>query len=221
MRFLAGFGFQVALATVLLVIPALAQEMKDIALPAPQTEGGRPLMQVLKDRQSVRAFSDQKLSPQMLADLLWAAAGISRPESGKRTAPSARNWQEVEVYVVMEEGAYRYDAQANALKAIVPGDLRGATGMQDFVAVAPVNLVFVADLAKLKDATAEDQALYAGADTGFISENVYLFCASAGLGTVVRGSVDRKSLAEALKLPEDKKIMLAQTVGFPKTEARP
>ncbi len=219
MRIPETLGIMIAIA--LVAAPAVAQELKDIALPAPQTEGGRPLMQVLKERQSSRAFSDQKLSPQMLADLLWAAAGISRPESGKRTAPSARNWQEVEVYVVLEQGAFLYDAQGNALRAIVPGDLRRATGMQDFVAVAPVNLVFVADMTKMKDAAPDDQAIYAAADTGFISENVYLFCASAGLATVVRGSVDRQGLAAALQLPEHKRIMLAQTVGFPRSAQQP
>jgi SagB-type dehydrogenase family enzyme len=178
-------------------------------------EGGKPLMQALKNRQSVRSFSAKKLPVQVLSDLLWAAAGINRPDSGKRTAPSARNWQEVEIYAIMEEGAYLYDAKANTLRAVAKGDLRKLTGSQDFVTVAPLNLVYVADTTKMKGASPEDQPLYLGADTGFIGQNVYLFCASEGLATVVRGSVDRKALAEALKLPEQKKVTLAQTVGYP------
>lgn len=186
----------------------------DVSLPAPRTDGGKPLMQALKDRQSSRDFSNKKLSAQVLSDLLWAAFGINRPDSGKRTAPSARNWQEIEIYVIMEEGAYLYDPHANRLRGVVRGDLRKLAGTQDFVAMAPLNLVYVADAARMKDASAEDQALYSGADTGFIGQNVYLFCASEGLATVVRGSVDRKALAVALKLPDHKRITLAQTVGY-------
>jgi len=192
-----------------------AQDLEDITLPAPRTDGGKPLMQALKNRQSARAFSAEKLPIQVLSDLLWAAAGINRTDSGKRTAPSAMNWQEVQVYAITEAGAYLYDAKTNTLKAVVNGDLRKQTGGQDFVAVAPLNLVYVADASKMTGASPEDQALYMGADTGFIAENVYLFCASEGLATVVRGSVDRKALSEALKLAEGQKIMLAQTVGYP------
>jgi len=190
----------------------------DVLLPAPHKEGGKPLMQALKDRQSTRAFSAKKLPVQVVANLLWAAAGISRPDSGKLTAPTARNWQEIEVYAIMEDGAYFYDAKTNSLKAVVKGDLRTLTGPQTFVAAAPLNLVFVADTTKMKGASLEDQALYMATDTGFISQNIYLFCASEGLATVVRGMVDRTVLAEALKLPAHKKIVLAQTVGYPETK---
>jgi SagB-type dehydrogenase family enzyme len=209
----------IAAALALTASSVMAQDMKDIALPAPRTEGGKPLLQALRERQSSRAFSDRQLAPQVLADLLWAAAGINRADSGKRTAPSARDWQEVEVYAVLPDGAYLYDAKANLLRAVAAGDLRAATGMQDFAATAPLDLVYVADVTKMTDSRPEDQALYTGADTGFIAENVYLFCASEGLATVVRGSVDRKALAEALKLPETMKVMLAQTVGYPGTKA--
>jgi SagB-type dehydrogenase family enzyme len=193
-----------------------ARDLQDISLPAPRMKGGKPLMQALKERQTSRAFSEKKLPLQVLSDLLWAAAGINRTDSGKRTAPSARNWQEVQVYAVMEEGAYLYDAKVNCLRAIVKGDLRKLTGRQDFVSSSPLNLVYVADYTKMKGSSPEDQALYAGADTGFISQNVYLFCASEGLATVVRGMVNRKDLAEALHLPDEKKIILGQTVGYPK-----
>jgi SagB-type dehydrogenase family enzyme len=172
-------------------------------------------MQSLKERQTSRDFSGKKLPAQVLSDLLWAAFGINRPESGKRTAPSARNWQEMEIYVIMEDGAYLFDPRADRLRGVVRGDLRKLAGTQDFVAAAPLNLVYVADTMKMKGVPPDDQSLYAGADTGFISQNVYLFCASEGLATVVRGSVDRKALAAALKLSAQKKITLAQTVGYP------
>ncbi len=207
-----------ALVVTVAALPAAAQELADITLPAPRMEGGKPLMTALRDRQSSRVFSDRQLPPQVMADLLWAAAGINRADSGKRTAPSAMNWQEVEVYAITAQGAYLYDAKSNVLKALVRGDLRKLTGMQDFVAVAPLNLVYVADPAKMGRGTPEDQALYSAVDTGVISQNVYLFCASEGLATVVRGSVDRQALAAALQLPGQKKVVLAQTVGYPGVE---
>ncbi len=193
-----------------------AQDLKDITLPAPKMEGGKPLMQALKERQTTRAYDTKKLPLQTISDLLWAAFGINRPDSGKRTAPSTRNWQEIDIYVVLEEGTYLFDAKANSLKAVASGDLRKKTGTQEFVAPAPLNLVFVADTSKMKGASQDDQSLYAGADVGFISQNVYLYCASEGLATVVRGMIgDRKALGEALKLPPEKKIILAQTIGYP------
>lgn len=194
---------------------ASAQAPADVALPAPRTTGGLPLMEALAQRQSSRAFSEQALPLQTLSDLLWAAAGVNRPEAGKRTAPSARNWQEIEVYAVTAQGAYRYDAKAHALQGVAAGDLRALTGAQPFVARAPLNLVYVVDPARMEGAGPEDQALYAGTDTGFISQNVYLFCASAGLATVVRGSVDRDALASALGLTAPRRVVLAQTIGYP------
>ncbi len=206
----------IVLAMALFANFAGAQELKDISLPVPKMEGGKPLMQCLKERQSIRAYSTKKLPLQLVSDLLWAADGINRPDSDKRTAPSTRNWQEIEIYVVMEDGAYFYDAKTNSLKAIVNKDLRKMTGPQEFVPTAPMNLVFVADTAKMKGSSPEDQTMYSAADTAFISQNVYLFCASEGLATVVRGMIgDKKALAEALKLSEVKKIVLAQTVGYP------
>jgi SagB-type dehydrogenase family enzyme len=195
---------------------AVAQELNPIPLPPPQTSGGRPLMQVLKDRQSTREFSSQKLSPQVLSNLLWAAFGVNRPDSGKRTAPSAMNWQEIDIYVATQDGLYLYDAKGNALKPVLAQDVRGATGQQPFVKEAPLNLVYVADLAKAGRVGGEMQTLFTAADTGFIAQNVYLFCASEGLAVVVRGSVDRTALASLIKLRPDQKIILAQTVGYPK-----
>jgi SagB-type dehydrogenase family enzyme len=183
----------------------------DIQLPPPQTGGGKPLMQALKERKSTRQFSPEKLSGQTLSNLLWAAFGVNRPD-GRRTAPSARNWQEIDVYVTLADGVYLYEPKEHSLKQISAEDQRAATGVQDFVKQAPLNLVYVADLKKT--GSTEEQNLFVGADAGFIGQNVYLFCASEGLGTVVRGLVNREALAKALKLRPEQKILLAQTVGY-------
>lgn len=177
--------------------------------------GGMPLMEALKARQTQREYSSEKLSEQMLSNLLWAAFGINRPDSGKRTAPSAMNMQEISIYVATADGLYLYDAKENALIPIFSEDIRAATGPQPFVKDAPVNLVFVADFAKMRGSE-ENKVFYSATDTGFISQNVYLFCASEGLATVVRGYVERDKLAEVMKLRGDQKIVLAQTVGYPK-----
>jgi SagB-type dehydrogenase family enzyme len=197
----------------LILLPALAQQ--PLELPKPQTDGGRPLMQVLKDRKTSREFSGESLPPQVLSNLLWAAFGINRPADGRRTAPSAHNWQEVDIYVATSGGAYLFEPKTHSLKPAVAEDIRKSTGTQAFVADAPVNLVFVADYARMVDASESDKASYSAADTGFIAQNVYLFCASEGLATVVRGGVDQ-SLPKLLKLRPDQHITLAQTVGYPK-----
>ena len=202
---------------VLLCTASFAAEPRNIlALPNPQTDGGRPLMQVLKHRNTSRAFSPERLSAQVLSNLLWAAYGINRPDAGKRTAPSAMNWQEIDIYVALAEGLYRYEAAGHRLEPVVSGDLRSLTGSQPFIAEAPVNLIYVADHSRTGKASKEERELYSAADTGFISQNVYLFCASEGLATVVRGSIDRVALAKAMRLRPDQKIILAQTVGYPK-----
>lgn len=188
---------------------APAQDLKPISLPAPQTEGGMPLMQALKQRHSTRAFSAQPLSLQTLSNLLWAGFGINRAD-GHRTAPSAMNWQEVDIYVTTADGAYLYDAKANALQPVAAGDLRAVAGTQPFVKDAAVNLVYVADTTRTKGNTE-----VIGADTGFIAENVYLFCASEGLVTVVRASVDRAAVAKAFKLRPEQRVTLAQSIGYP------
>jgi SagB-type dehydrogenase family enzyme len=203
--------------TGLLVLPALsaAQEFKAIDLPAPQKQSGKPLMQALNDRHSTRNFSSQKLPAQMLSNLLWAAFGINRPDSGKRTAPSAMNWQEVDIYVAAMDGVYIYNAAEHRLDPVLEKDIRADTGTQGFVDEAPINLIYVADYAKMGGAAEARKKFYAAADTGFISQNVYLYCASAGLATVVRGSVPREQLAKTLDLRAEQHIILAQTVGFP------
>ena len=188
-----------------------------IKLPAPRMSGGKPLMQALKDRHSSREFSGRELPPEVLSSLLWAAFGINRPESGGRTAPSAHDWEEIDVYVATAKGLYLYEPKEHVLKQILARDVRAKTGMQPFVEEASVNLVYVADLARMTEATPEDKAWYSGPDAGFIAQNVYLFCASEGLATVFRGAVDYKKLAQVMQLPEPQFVTFAQTVGYPKT----
>ena len=156
------------MAALTLVKWASAAELADIPLPSLRMDGGMPLMRALKERQSARAFSPKALPDQVLADLLWASFGINRPDTGKRTAPSARNWQEVDMFAVTEHGAYLYDAKANVLRVVAAGDLRKLTGPQAFVGTAPLNLVFVADSSRMTGSAPEDQALYMGADVGFV-----------------------------------------------------
>jgi SagB-type dehydrogenase family enzyme len=208
----------ISLLVILLLICAalsLAQELKPISLPTPQMDGGKPLMQALKERRTSRAFSSEKLSLQVLSDMLWAAFGVNRPETGKRTAPSAVNWQEIDIYVATADGLYLYDAPPHVLRPVLREDIRALTGLQSFVKEAPVNLIFVADYSRMGQASGADKDFYSAADTGFISQNVYLYCASEGLATVVRGLIDRPALAEAMGLRSDQRVVLAQTVGYP------
>jgi nitroreductase len=195
---------------------SIAEDLKPIQLPNPQNDGGKPLMRALKDRQSSREFGAEKLPIQLLSNLLWAAGGINRDDAGKRTAPTAHDWREIDIYVATADGLFLYDPSANLLKPILSEDIRELTGKQPFVKTAPVNLVFVANYSRMSGASDEDKTFYSAADTGFISQNVYLFCASEGLATVVRGYVDRPELAKKMKLSPDQAITLAQTIGYPK-----
>jgi SagB-type dehydrogenase family enzyme len=197
---------------------AAEHELKAIELPVPNMKGGMPLMEALKARSTSREYDSRELPPQVLSDLLWAAFGVNRPEAGKRTAPSAMNWQETDIYVALKSGLYLYNAVENTLEPVLGEDLREATGLQPFVKDAPVNLVFVADFTKMGKAKDEDKKSYSAADVGFISQNVYLFCASEGLATVVRGYFDREKLTAAMKLRPEQYIVLTQTVGYPKQE---
>jgi SagB-type dehydrogenase family enzyme len=190
------------------------QQAQVIKLPQPRASGGKPLMQVLKQRITTREFSAKELDLQTLSDLLWAGFGVSRSD-GKRTAPSARNMQEIDIYIAKADGLFRYDALQNSLELISARDIREYTGKQDFVKSAPANLIYVADMSKMKGMK-EQQDFYSAIDTGFIAENVYLFCASADLATVVRGLFDQETLARAMMLKESQKIIITQTIGYPK-----
>jgi SagB-type dehydrogenase family enzyme len=212
------FPFAIVALAVLLICTAsvFSGEFETVQLLKPQIDRGRPLMRVLKDRSSSRSFSSEKLPLQVLSNLLWAAFGVNRPEAGKRTAPSAMNRQEIDVYVATADGLYLYEPKANILKPVLAEDIRAMTGRQEYVKDAPLNLIYVADFSKMGDTTSEEKEFYSAADTGFIGQNVYLFCASEDLATVVRGSIDRKALAQTMKLRPDQRIILAQSVGYHK-----
>ncbi len=234
--FLAGLGLAVTAPT-LMNIPSMAiasaaakdapaEVMIPIQLLPPQIHGGKPVMEALSLRSSNRDFSGEDLPDQTLSDLLWAAFGINRPANGMRTAPSAVDWTEIDIYVVMRNGAFIYDAVANSLKPVVSGDFRADTGTQPFVKDAAVNLVYVANASRmtrpdfipkpiLDDAFRVKDYLN-WADAAVIAENVYIFAASEGLSTVVRTLIDRPALAKTLILGSEQTVILAQSVGFPK-----
>ena len=206
----------VVLIIVSFIAVSWAAELLPIKLPPPNLNSGKSLMQSLQARKSSRDFSTKKLPVEVLSNLLWAACGINGPESGRRTAPSAVNWQKVDIYVAMADGLYLYNAKEHVLKPVINQDIRALTGKQTFVKDAPVNLIYVADYSRMGGANAEERNSYSAADTAFIAQNVYLYCASEGLATVVRGSIDRDGLAKAMQLLDNQKIVLSQTVGYPK-----
>lgn len=200
--------------------PATGDAASTTYLPAANTTGGLPLMQALARRQSLREFNPAPLPLQMLSDLLWAAAGINRPELGGCTAPSAMNAQEVDVYVALPDGLYRYAAPTQTLHLVSATDVRRVTGYQDFVDTAPLDLVFVADHARMKLVPVAQREAFAFAAAGAMAQNVYLYCASSGLATVIRAWLDRQALAQAMGLSNDQQVLLSQTVGRPMTEAK-
>ena len=215
MRRLNGFRATLLGALAFSAAASAVQLPPPIELPKPKLDNTTTLIQALKARKTGREFAPDALPLQTLSDLLWAAFGVNR-DDGRRTAPSAKNWQEIDIYVALPQGVYLFDGKAHALVGVVAGNLRAATGMQAFVKDAPASLVFVADLARMKDASAADRDLYSATDAAFISQNVYLYCAAAGLTTGVRGYVDRPALAKAFGLRGDQRIILAQSVGYPK-----
>ncbi len=186
-----------------------------IQLPEPLRTGGKPLMEVLNLRQSARQFdSERSVSNQTLSNLLWAAWGFNREK--KRTAPSSMDRQEIDLYAVTKEGIYRYDAAGNKLIQVVAGDYRKEAGEQAYVGTAPLNIVFVCNKSKINSKSESGLIEATYANSGFISQNIYLFCASEGLSTVVRAMIDKAKLAKVMNLTDDQLITLAQTVGYPK-----
>lgn len=188
---------------------------QDVKLPPPQKTGGMPLMEALNNRKSTRNLSDRELTSQVLSDLLWAAYGYNRPDEMKRTAPSAMNVQNISVYVAKADGFYLYDAKNLSLRLILKQDIRALTGQQNFVKEAALNLVYVADVSTMRNSN-DKGLLYSYAHTGFIGQNVYLFCASAGLGTVVRDMINRDILRKTMNLNDNQYIILSQSVGYPR-----
>ena len=200
--------FAHALAVVVLLAgTGAAQELKEIALPKPQLDGGRTLMQALAERKTMREFSDQTLSPQMLSNLLWAAFGVNREKADRpgtgRTAPSGMNRQSVQLYVLLPEGVYVYDAQPNVLKPVAAGDIRAQSG-PPAAAKAAVTIAYVADA----------EARSAAVEAGFIGQNVYLFAAAFGLNAWFRAA-GVAELAGPLKLAAQQRVLYTQTVGYP------
>jgi nitroreductase len=191
---------------------AFAQEVR--GLPAPRKNAGKPLMQALQLRRSIREFSPRPLPPQLLSDVLWAAYGVNRP-SGDRTAPYWRHIMVIDVYAAMADGVWLYDPKQHALRPHLDTDIRAQTGLQDFVATAPLNLVYVAHGERMKEITAEERRLYSSVDAAFAGQNVYLYCASEGLATVFRGAVDQEKLGRAMRLDDGQFVTFAQTVGYP------
>ncbi len=187
---------------------------QDIKLPQPNKEGGMPLYEALSNRQTNREFSDKQLDEQQLADLLWCANGENRKD-GKRTAPSARNAQEIDIYVFNQEGVFLYIPEKNALKMIISKDMReGMSGRGGkMILSAPVTLLFVANYDKMNGFDEAGREFYGATDAGYVSQNVYLYCAANNLNTVVMGAIDRPKIMDFLKV--NGKPILAQPVGYP------
>ena len=207
---------------VLLLILALSntpiiftQDSSTIVLPKPHMDGGKPLMQVLKKRRSSREFSTKKLPLNVLSDMLWAAWGINRSDTGRRTAPSMANRQTIDLYAASADGLFLYDAKKHCLIKILDKDIRAITGRQSFVKDAPVSLIYVADYSRMGKMADEQKHILSAADTGYISQNVYLYCASEELATVVFHSINKPELEREMGLRADQRVTLAQSVGYP------
>ena len=215
-----------ALAPILagLSSPALtpAQGLQPMALPKPQKQGGKPLMQALNERRTNRSIGEERLSPQTLSNLLWAAFGVNRESNGLRTAPSAMAVREMDIYAFLPEGVYLFDAVAHSLKPVLAGDQRAKTGNQAGVGKAPVSLVYVADLNKYSAGAgpmtvtdAAVQTAWSNAHAGFIAQNVYLYAASEGLACWFRALIDNAGLAKLLNLRPGQKVLYSQGIGYP------
>jgi SagB-type dehydrogenase family enzyme len=197
-----------------LCISVTAQEISPITLPDPDLKRAVSLMESLSKRASVREYKDSSISLQDLSNLLWAANGINRPEKKGRTAPSAFNAQDIDIYVIMATGAYLYDPVKHKLNVVQKGDFRKDIGNQAFVETAPVNLILVSDLSRFKRGDNNQKMQWAAFDAGVVSQNVSLYCASAGMGTVVRAMSDNDKMLVPLKLTNTQKIMLNHPVGY-------
>ncbi len=198
------------------IFASVAIIAEDIKLPLPQRTGGKPLMEALNDRKSIRDFDkDKEISGQELSNLLWAAFGINREKSQMRTAPSAHNCQEIDIYVAMKSGFYLYLAKDNVLKKVGNDDVRVYCGKQSFVKSSPLVFILVADYKKMADEPKSIKDFYAAIDAGYISQNIYLYCASIGLGTVAIGYLDKELLKKNMKLRPEQNVMITQPVGYP------
>lgn len=186
----------ILILSVILFSSTVCSALEPIRLSVPDLNHGTSLMQALANRRTIREFSDKQVDHNQLSNLLWAANGINRPADGKRTAPSAMNKQDIKIYVITAEGSYLYDAQRSMLNPILAGDFRQLD--------APLNLVLVAD----------KKTGYADMDAGYVSENIYLYCAAAGLATGARGSGNFEAFARALNLTPEQHVILWHPVGY-------
>jgi nitroreductase len=198
-----------------LMTPITSATTSSRVLPSPRTEGGSTLVSALRQRESVRAFSETPLDTQVLSDLLWCACGVNRADGG-RTSPFWRDIVLIDVYVATADGVDVYNPESNSLRRHLDEDIRAKTGIQDFVSAAPVNLIYVARGNDITDLSTLDRRLYASVCTGFIGQNVYLYCASAGLGSVFRNAIDYPMLEKLLRLPAGQFVTFAQSVGYPR-----
>lgn len=198
------------------IVSMYAQDLKVIKLNSPNRKGGTPVMKVFNDRHSEREFAADMLKAQDLSDLLWATNGINR-EDGKRTAPSAKNVQDVDVFVILKEGAYSYDAQAHALNPVAKGDFRSlVAGGQDFVTSAPVSIVLASELSRLGNPAEERTRLMGAVDVGIVNQNINIACEGLGLVTVPRATMNQAELRKVLKLKESHLLLMNNPVGYPK-----
>ncbi|HBG61810.1 MAG: hypothetical protein A2Y03_02560 [Omnitrophica WOR_2 bacterium GWF2_38_59] len=208
-------SFTLFVVLFMVVCCTLAIAQGPINLLDPDLKSGKLLMEALKERKSTRSFGDRQLTKEVLSNLLWAAFGANR-EDGKRTAPSALNYREIDVYVVMKEGVFIYEPENKVLTPVLNEDIRNIIGIQEYTKNAALGLIYVADYSKMLSPVMDDDTkeILASADTGFISQNVYLFCASEGLATVVIGMIDKPTLSAKLGLKETQKIIFSQPVGY-------
>lgn len=189
-------------------------QAQTITLPPHEEHHECSLMSALEQRQTIRNFSPKELSLEEISNILWAAYGYNRPETMKRTAPSARNIQEMDIYLFNSDGIYLYDAEKNLLQLVIKGDYRKDISSQKHFGIAPISIVIVADYNRMSDMNEEARNFYAPLDAGYVSQNIYLYCASAKLGTVACGGIDRNHLADLLQV-KNGKVILAHPVGFP------
>ena len=201
------------LGIAVLLAGTLQLPAQDIKLPAPDTKGGKPLMECMALRKSSRSFSSKKLSPQIMSNIFYAADGITRKD-GRKTVPTARNAQNQMIYAATADGSWLYQPKTTTLKKLGSKDIRAVCGKQKFHAKAPLVLVYVAEPEKCGN-TPEQQQNFAANHAGYSSQNVYLYAASEGLATVVCAMVDRDALAKALNLPANQQIMYSQPIGYP------
>lgn len=178
---------------------------KEISLPEPSRHGGAPLMEALSARRSVKSFSNKEIDNQHLSNILWVAYGINS-DDGRRTIATARNMKDLDIIAVRKDGAWRYDAENNALQLLTDKNLLPLFSTQDYMEDVPLVLVYIGS-------NDEDYPLL---HAGSAYQNVELYAASAGLGSVVRGYYDKDAVNKALDMPENQAVLISQAVGWRK-----